>query len=211
MGSINDFRISIAKKYNDEVVFSSGVKLYMETKTDHQEKVATKGVVTFVPETVFYDNDTKWKDGEDCGLKVGDIVYIRYDVVADSNLSESTREHANAITFLEDGEVKTEWFCNLEQIFAVERDGMQMMGDYVLVKSKETVTEKIGLIIMPEMLQKTENKNMAVVVNAGNKKGLREGDTVVTQLRYAGKYNLSGIFGDDVHVVDSKRIEAKIA
>lgn len=228
------FRVKIADKYIDSIAFESGIVLFVDTNFDHQEKVAYEAVITYVPEYIIHD-DGKHVNGESIGVVVGDKVWVRYDVVGSSSLrKDGYRDHHNMLTVGD----HIEWICGLESIFAVERNGeMEMMEGLALLKPKmveadqpkkqsfEIVSEMPSPYMLamigkePEIKLEQKTKTVdrqAVVVKMGKQKGrnvknLKTGDTVMAELQYAQHYNFSGVFGDEVMVLDIRYIQMKIA
>lgn len=225
MGKIDEYRLTIDNPYTPVVKFDSGIEIIQDTKFEHENKVAPKGVICFVPEFIIendrYGRPLQAVSGASYGLKVGDVVYIRYDVVGEGELlPDGSRYHRNAISVTDPDtnitSTKKEWFCAHDQIFAVERDGqLVMINGYAMCRQEAITTERVGLIYIPEMSKVKLTDNVAHVINIGeqtgkNKRNIKIGDRIFTQLRYAGKYNFSGMYGDDMHLVHIDSIEMKV-
>lgn len=159
----NRIFVQIEKRFQDEIVTDSGLRLYKDTSFKPEENSTIEGVVTHIPLKVtkqpdFYHN-----------VQVGDKLYFHYNVVMDES---------NCIVV--DGEQY--WMVEYFHAIARVREDVKPVGEYVLVKP---IQEEVNsTIVLPDHLKKVEGTKG--VVYASNHPELAEGDIVEYEKR--GKF-----------------------
>lgn len=187
--SYNRLVVQVDTQFNDELTFASGVKLYIETKFDPQEKVSLIGVIHSLPKTI------KQMPGQEPmnlgGLKPGDRIMMRYDVLSTTRDQPDRDSVRYRNEFWVEG--KKYWFCDIEKVFAVERDGRWvMMNDYIMVEPiEEDRGELFGsLIIRPEHHRIATFKGRGNVLASGLP-WVDKGDTIYFNHAFAQEYELN--------------------
>ena len=187
--SYNRLVIEVEKQFEDLLTYLSGVKLYIDTRFNPEEKVALTGKVHSVPISM---RDVPGAAGLNFGsIEVGDTVMLRYDVLS------ATRDQPDRDSVRYRNEIwvdgKQFWFADVEQVFAVLRgDDWETINDYVIL---EKLIVDRGLyydktkIIRPESYQKAEQKNLGCVIASAR---IPVGTAVWFDQRLAQKYSLNG-------------------
>lgn len=121
--------VRVGKKYNDEVEFSSGDKLYLDVTWNPEHHVTICGEVVALPRGEWCKNTRgDWIKQE---LQVGDLAYFNYLTVDKENL----------VT----GE-KNVYLVDLEECFCFVRSGsVTAISNHVLIEP-HMIEEKIGSI-----------------------------------------------------------------
>jgi len=121
--------VKVAKKYNDEVEFSSGEKLYIDVTWNPEHHVTICGEVVALPRGEWCKNTRgDWIKQE---LQVGDLAYFNYLTVDKDNLVTGERDV---------------YLVDLEECFCFVRSGeLTAISNYVLVEP-HMIEEKIGSI-----------------------------------------------------------------
>lgn len=121
--------VKVSKKYNDEVEFSSGEKLFLDVTWNPEHHVTICGEVVALPRGEWCKN-TKgdWIKQE---LQVGDLVYFNYLTVDTENLVTGERDV---------------YLVDLEECFGfVRSESLTAISNHVLVEP-EVIEEKVGSI-----------------------------------------------------------------
>ena len=121
--------VKVSKKYNDEVEFSSGEKLFLDVTWNPEHHVTICGEVVALPRVEWCKN-TKgdWIKQE---LQVGDLVYFNYLTVDTENLVTGERDV---------------YLVDLEECFGfVRSESLTAISNHVLVEP-EVIEEKVGSI-----------------------------------------------------------------
>jgi hypothetical protein len=186
----NRLIIEVESQFNDMLTYLSGVKLYIDTRFNPEEKVALTGVVHSVPINM---RDVPGATGLSFGDVVeGDTVMLRYDVLS------TTREQPDRDTTRYRNEVwiegKQYWTADVEQVFAVQRgEDWVTLNDYVIM---EPLVEHMGdfwgkesKIIRSAHLKTKQEDNIGIVISSTTHP---IGTAVYFQQKLAQKYTLNG-------------------
>ena len=121
--------VKVSKKYNDEVEFSSGEKLFLDVTWNPEHHVTICGEVVALPRGEWCKNTRgDWIKQE---LQVGDLVYFNYLTVDKENLVTGERDV---------------YLVDLEECFSFVRSGsLTAISNHVLVEP-EVIEEKVGSI-----------------------------------------------------------------
>jgi co-chaperonin GroES (HSP10) len=147
MHSVYKILVKIEKRFNDEVVTESGIRLYKDTTFKPEENSTIQGEVVSLPAK----HDRKsYSDDFQFNVQLGDKLYFHYNVVLNwENCLEIDGQEV--------------WMVDYFDAIAVVRDGKIIpVGSYILL---EPVLEemKSEFIIIPE-LAKTKEGNRGRVV-----------------------------------------------
>lgn len=181
-----NYLVEIDRKYQEKIVFESGVELYQDVWTEQEEKVTLFGRVVIAPPA----------GAEKLGIGVGDVVYFRYDVVGDSELLEgtTTRKYYNEVWIDE----QRLWKVDASQIFAVKRgDEIRSVGDYVIGVQHKRQKWQSSLLIATELATEVVEDELEVVYEGSE---FAIGTTLFVQKKYLQHYNLHSKHGDEVVV-----------
>jgi co-chaperonin GroES (HSP10) len=192
--------VRIEKQFNDEIQFSSGLKLYQDTTYRPEWHTNLVGKVVSIPSHL---GSTIENRGISMEVQVGDTIYFEWAVCANP---------ANKIDY--NGE--TLWMVPYFQVIGVqELFWINPIGGRVLVKplveKKEEVTA--GGIVLPVMMQSEERKDMGLLIEKGTPKEGQQacladcGDTVIFPDWARQEHELDGT---KYYVVDQELIEAYI-
>lgn len=156
--------VKVSKKYNDEVEFSSGDKLYIDVTWNPEHHVTICGEVVALPRGEWCKNTGgEWIKQE---LQVGDLVYFNYLTVDKENLVTGERDV---------------YLVDLEECFCFVRSGsLTAISNHVLVEPLMT-EEKLGSIYIgvPERSE-TEGyvRHIGTPLKDKDELGLISGDKV---------------------------------
>lgn len=171
--------VRITKKYNDEVTFNNGSKLYLDVTFNPTHHVTICGEVVALPRGEWCKNTRG--DFMKQELQVGDKVYFNYLTVDKENL-----------IFGED-DIYT---CDLEEVFCFVRGGsITAISNYVLIEPLMT-DEKIGSIYIGEPKRSEEEGYVRFVsqpLKGKDDLGLVNGDHVRFHERCAFLNTIEGI------------------
>lgn len=148
MQPIYKILVTIEKRFQDEVVTESGLKLYKDSSFKPEENSTTVGVVAAVPAKHDVHNfppDFKFN------VKNGDKLYFNFNITIDP---------ANA---LEHDGVEY-WMVDYFDAIALVRDGeIHPVGSYLLIEPME---EEIKTdLIIPEIVNREGNRGKVVASN----------------------------------------------
>lgn len=140
--------VSIEKRFNDEVVTESGLKLYKDSSFNPEENSTTVGVVEAIPAK----HDTKnFLPDFQFNVKEGDRLYFNFNITIDP---------ANCVEV--DG--KEYWMVDYFDAIALVRDGeIHPVGSYLLVEPMEEEIETT--LIVPDIVNKEGNRGKVVASN----------------------------------------------
>ena len=140
--------VSIEKRFNDEVVTESGLKLYKDSSFKPEENSTTVGLVEAIPAK----HDTKnFLPDFQFNVKEGDRLYFNFNITIDP---------ANCVEV--DG--KEYWMVDYFDAIALVRDGqIHPVGSYLLVEPIEEEIETT--LIIPETFSKEGNRGKVVASN----------------------------------------------
>jgi len=191
--------VKVDKKYRDEIITKSGVKLYVDTTYRPEWHVTMKGEVVAIPEKLT-DQYFEMK-GIVPEVEVGDIAYFNYLVVDTVN----------------EVKVGDQVFYKVDypSIFAYMRNGeLNMVGSWVFVRPYiEQKEEKVGSLYLPEMLKSEERKDMGIIYKIGkpltheHDLGLKSGDKILFKRIAAFEIDVEG---EKYYCMKQSRIMAKV-
>lgn len=188
------YRVKIDATHQEKVTFDSGITLYQDTSVEHQEKVTLAGTVTFAPPT----------DTLKLGIKVGDVIYFRYDVVADSENHGHYREYFNRL-MLPGGNV--EWFVPDWAVIGLKNGGRLMVPQgYFIAKKTVIKTIQSSLIYIPDYVAEKETDTIVDIVAVGEDSQYTPGDKAVLVPGMAQTYNLESHYGKEILFCKEKYI-----
>lgn len=140
--------VTIDKRFQDEVVTESGLKLYKDSSFKPEENSTTVGVVAAIPvkhDTANFPPDFQFN------VKHGDKLYFNFNITIDPT---------NCVEI--DGEEF--WMVDYFEAIALVRDGqIHPVGSYLLVEPMEEKIETT--LIVPEMVNKEGNRGKVVASN----------------------------------------------
>lgn len=201
MRVLRDFLVvRVKEKYKETVTTESGVKLFIDTTFRPEWHVTMEGECVITPDKL---SDQYFEvKGISPDVKVGDKVYFNYLCV----------DEANEIDV--DGEIL--YKVDYPAVFGYKRDGeINMIGSWVFVKPfKEDKGEKIGSLILPEMMRKETHKDMGVVWKIGKplkhelELSLKEGDKILFRQKAAFPNQVENT---EVYCMKQSQIMAKIS
>ena len=156
--------VKISKKYNDEVEFSSGDKLYMDVTWNPEHHVTICGEVVALPRGEWCKNTRgDWIKQE---LQVGDLAYFNYLTVQDDNLVTDERDV---------------YLVDLEECFCFVRSGsLTAISNHVLVEPF-VIEDKIGSIYVGVPKKSEEEgyvRHIGTPMKNQDELGLIKGDMV---------------------------------
>ena len=121
--------VKVPKKYQDEVVFQNGEKLYVDVTWNPEQHVTISGEVVALPSGEWCKNTRgEWLKQE---LQVGDLAYFNYLTVDKENLVTGERDV---------------YLVDLESVFCYVRSGsITAVSNHVLIEPR-VIEEKVGSI-----------------------------------------------------------------
>src|SRR6266700_1828689 len=161
----NALIVTIEKKYYDSVTFSSGITLEIDPTWHPEEHAMLKAKVINVPLGITNRYDYR---GMICSIQPGDEILMRYDVVFSyhKQLDNKTSEFKNMLVwFNEDtGQHEEFWRCDIQQVFAVIKEGEYIMQNgYVMLEPFAVAELRPTFLHMPEMIKDDAPKFKATV------------------------------------------------
>ena len=170
--------VRVSEKYNDEVTFNNGSKLYLDVTFNPEHHVTICGEVVALPRGEWCANTHGDLMAQE--LQIGDIVYFNYLTVDKENL-----------IFGED-DIYT---AQLEDCFCyVRSDGISAISNYILVEPHETA-EMHGSIYLGEPKMSEEEGYVRFISKPLKDKedlGLVPGDHIRFHERYAFLNTIEG-------------------
>jgi co-chaperonin GroES (HSP10) len=156
--------VKVSKKYNDEVEFSSGEKLYIDVSWNPEHHVTICGEVVALPRGEWCKNTRgDWIKQE---LQVGDLVYFNYLTVDKENLVTGERDV---------------YLVDLEECFCFVRSGsLAAISNHVLVEP-DIIEEKVGSIYVGVPKKSEEEgyvRHISTPLKNKDELGLISGDKV---------------------------------
>ena len=156
--------VKVSKKYNDEVEFSSGEKLFLDVTWNPEHHVTICGEVVALPRGEWCKNTRgDWIKQE---LQVGDLVYFNYLTVDKENLVTGERDV---------------YLVDLEECFCFVRSGsLAAISNHVLVEP-DIIEEKVGSIYVGVPKKSEEEgyvRHISTPLKNKDELGLISGDKV---------------------------------
>ncbi len=175
--------IRMQVKNQDTIKFDSGIELFQDTWLNNEEKVSLTGTVLHIPPSEKY------------GIRKGDQIYFRYDVVSDGGINhEGQRVHDNRI--LLDGELV--WIVRVDRVIAVIRDGKPIsVPDYIVGTPVKRKRFESSIIIGGD--EEIEVPYMMDVSWPGTE--IQPGTRVVVLPEYVSRYNFESRHGQEKMVL----------
>jgi len=156
--------VKVSKKYNDEVEFSTGEKLFMDVTWNPEHHVTICGEVVALPRGEWCKNTRgEWIKKE---LLIGDLVYFNYLTVDKENLVTGERDV---------------YLVDLEECFCYVRGGnLTAISNHVLIEPF-MIEDKIGSIYVG-VPKKSETegyvRHIGEPLKGEDELGLNSGDLV---------------------------------
>ena len=156
--------VKVSKKYNDEVEFSTGEKLFMDVTWNPEHHVTICGEVVALPRGEWCKNTRgEWIKKE---LLIGDLVYFNYLTVDKENLVTGERDV---------------YIVDLEECFCYVRGGnLTAISNHVLIEPF-MIEDKIGSIYVG-VPKKSETdgyvRHIGEPLKGEDELGLNSGDLV---------------------------------
>lgn len=147
----------------------SGIHLVYQK---NENKAPTCGEVLLVGET-------------DGNIRPGDVAIFFYDMFY-VDYGQTISGHASKVVHPEYGEV---FIADVDSIQLVDRNGIQLVHDRIIVERIEEEVEKTPSgIYLPQQSQKRHEPTQAKVINPGNHSFLKPGDTIYAHRYSFGEY-----------------------
>lgn len=173
--------VTIEKKLYDSVTFDSGQTIYFDPSWHPEEYAMLRARVISVPRGIIKRKDY---EGAEISMMPGDEIYMRYDVVFAyrDQPDRDTPIYKNLLLRWNDESKRHDeiWQCDVLQVFAIIRDEIIMVNDYVMLDPiSETFGDYSDLIARPDNWKNVEVKDRARIRHIGsNSLGLKGGETV---------------------------------
>lgn len=185
--------VKIEKKYNDEVEFSNGEKLFMDVSWNPEHHVTICGEVVALPRGEWCKNTRGELIKQE--LQSGDLVYFNYLTVQEDNLVTDERNV---------------YLVDLEECFCYVRSGeITAVANHVLIEP-DMIEEKVGSIYVG-VPKKSEDEGYVRHISAPLKDkeelGLVIGDKVRFHERNAF---LNKIEGNEYYVMRQDDLLGKV-
>lgn len=206
----NHILVTIDKRYDDEIHFESGVKLYKDVTYKPEHHATIIGRVQSVP--------NRFTDHPDYKSLVpfvneGDEIIFSYLVVSDIDDPDGEAPiHRNHV-FIVGGEY---WKVEYSLVLGKMIEGEPVAGNgFVFMQPDEDDLGEltVGGLYIPEIAQKKEAKNRAKVLSFGDplrgapKLDVRQGDTVVFDGRFVERYDINN---KEYRVLAQSRVLGKL-
>lgn len=139
---VNSVFVTIDNIYQDEVVFASGVKLFIPVEFERERHCATKATIHSVPE------------GFPLPIQKGDTVAIMYNVVGDYTVKNDSITYNRCYTIDDEAVWAADWYLENRHMIMAKLVGeeWQPLGDWCML---EEVNEEIKTeLIIPDIAKK---------------------------------------------------------
>lgn len=171
--------VKVSKKYNDEVEFSSGEKLYLDVSWNPEHHVTICGEVVALPRGEWCKSTRgEWIKQE---LQIGDLAYFNYLTVDKENLVTGERDV---------------YLVDLEECFCFVRGGdLTAIANHVLIEP-HMIEEKIGSIYVGVPTKSEEEgyvRFISTPLKGKDELGLVNGDKVRFHERSAFLNKIEGV------------------
>ena len=189
---VNKLIVTIDKKFQDEIILKSGIKLYQDTKFRPEHHVTTIGKVVSVPAKL---NDMIENKGVSIDVEAGDEVCFSYQVVYDVDGNDN---HLNLMVV--DGEEY--WLVDYGQVFFAKRgeDIIPIAGNVVIdmIPSEKDEFFAGSMLIKPGTSKESVLKGQGKLRYIGKPLSheptldVKQGDTVFFKPEIAAEYDIYG-------------------
>ena len=185
--------VKIDKKYNDEVEFSNGEKLYLDVSWNPEHHVTICGEVVALPRGEWCKNTRgEWIKQE---LQIGDLAYFNYLTVDKEKLVTGERDV---------------YLVDLEECFCYIRSGeINAIANHVLIEP-DMIEDKVGSIYVGVPKRSEEEgyvRYMSTPLKDKEELGLDSGDKVRFHERNAF---LNKIEGNEYYVMRQNDLLGKV-
>ena len=185
--------VQLDKAFQDTIITDSGLTLFKGKSDTPEWDVTILGTVVSTPNRLSSKQELK---GIEVEVVPGDKVLFSYLVVFDLDFKDRDNPvHHNLFYF----EGQWYWKVDYQHVYGyIRNEKLHAVQDYVICEPVEEVTEKVGLIWMPEMSKKKKPEGKGKVVAIGKaRKGepelsINEGDVVRFPQKFACKYEIEG-------------------
>lgn len=207
---VNNLIVTIEKKFYDSVTFDSGQTIYFDPTWQPEEYTMLRAKVVSVPVGIINRHDYY---GVKIEMKPGDEIYMRYDVIyAYKDQPDRDSPIYKNLLFQwdeEKGRFEELWKCDILQIFAIIRDQIIMVNDYVMLNPiRETLFDYSKNIIRPDNFKEALLKDQFSIRHIGeNKFGLKAGDKIYVNPKTVMCYTINT---DKFYLIKQRNILAKV-
>lgn len=185
--------VKIEKKYNDEVEFSNGDKLFMDVSWNPEHHVTICGEVVALPRGEWCKNTRGELIKQE--LQVGDLAYFNYLTVQEDNLVTDERNV---------------YLVDLEECFCYVRSGeITAVANHVLIEP-DIIEDKVGSIYVGVPKKSEEEgyvRHISTPLKDKEELGLVSGDKVRFHERNAF---LNKIEGNEYYVMKQDDLFGKV-
>lgn len=160
---LNNVILQLEKKYLDTVTFESGVKLHVDTSWHPEEYSMLQGKVVGVPKGIIKRHDYS---GMAINMIPGDELLVRYDLVF-SYKDQPDRDsvvYKNLVCWLGEEKLTEYWFCDIQKVFAIIRNGVAIMQNgYVMIELDKGTLPATSLVLPESCLTKVSNTQATIM------------------------------------------------
>lgn len=185
--------VKIEKKYNDEVEFSNGEKLFLDVSWNPEHHVAICGEVVALPRGEWCKNTRGEKVKQE--LQIGDLAYFNYLTVDKDNLVTDERNV---------------YLVDLEECFCYVRSGeITAVANHVLIEP-DMIEEKVGSIYVG-VPKKSEEEGYVRYISAPLKDKEELGLVIGDKVRFHDRNAfLNKIEGNEYYVMRQDDLLGKV-
>lgn len=188
--------VELDKKFQDEIITSGGLRLYLDTTYKPEEHVTITGKVLSVPRWISSRSDMEHIVPD---ARPGDQVLFRYLAVVEMDDHFTQPIHTNELAY----NGKSYWRINYQHVLGYIRKGeiVPAAGFMFLEpppKKKDPTMSQGGIWIPVTVKKKATEAGEAIVKHIGSPaKGklplnAKPGDTIVYDSRFVERYTISG-------------------
>lgn len=202
----NMLLLEVAKHLDDTIEFESGVKLYVDTTLEKQDKVSLIAKVAALPRDISPGQGQEGMNFD--GVKVGDEVMIRYDVLAETDTQPDRDSTRYKHEFMHGN--KRYWLADLEQVFAYRRwfeSPWVMLNGYLKVTPVKKINEDYSKFIIRPDSYRVEEQHGIGTVDESETEGFTRGSGVMFVYRFAQSYSING---KQFYIIRAKHVMAEM-
>lgn len=196
----NNIIIQLEKKYDEEFVFESGLKLYKDINFHPEESVMLIGTVVSIPRSIIKRVDY---EGYNDLPEVGDKVLIRYDVVfAYTNQPDrDTPIYKNLFVY----EGVEYWMVDIMQVFAVQQgEDYKMLNGYIMCNPVSEERSLGKLLITPDYMRE-EIRRDRYRVKYSPLGAVQAGELIYCTPNVAQQYRIGS---DEFYIIKESHLQA---
>lgn len=192
---VNSLIVKLKQKLYDSRTFESGQTIYFDPSWHPEEYAMLEAEVVSLPGGIINRNDYKGYSLN--GIRVGDKILMRYDVVFSyhDQPQRDTPIYRNLLFEFNECSKRFEelWLCDILQVFAIIRDGyFEMLNGFVMLDIiSESKSDFSSQIIRPDNYNNQELKYKARVKASNSTLPIRAGDFVLINPQTVMQYQLN--------------------